>query len=42
MTQVRVEQGILEGNQSKGVFRFQGVPYAAAPVGKLRWACLPV
>jgi hypothetical protein len=38
MTQVRVEQGILEGNQKRGVFRFRGVPYAAPPVGDLRWA----
>ncbi|WP_248963589.1 carboxylesterase/lipase family protein [Sphaerisporangium perillae] len=38
MTQVRVEQGILEGNQRRGVFRFRGVPYAAPPVGNLRWA----
>src|ERR1700732_5352020 len=38
MTQVRVEQGILEGNQKQGVFRFRGVPYAAPPVGDLRWA----
>ena len=38
MTQARVEQGVLGGNQRAGVFRFRGVPYAAAPVGKLRWA----
>jgi para-nitrobenzyl esterase len=38
MTQVRIEQGILEGNQKHGVFRFRGVPYAAPPVGNLRWA----
>ncbi|MFI9380798.1 carboxylesterase/lipase family protein [Kutzneria sp. NPDC052558] len=35
MTQVRVEQGLLEGNQRDGVFRFRGIPYAAPP---LRWA----
>jgi para-nitrobenzyl esterase len=38
MTQVRVQQGLLEGNQKRGVFRFRGVPYAAPPVGDLRWA----
>jgi len=38
MVQVRVEQGVLEGNQKQGVFRFRGVPYAAPPVGDLRWA----
>jgi para-nitrobenzyl esterase len=38
MTQVRIEQGILEGSQKDGVFRFRGMPYAAPPVGKLRWA----
>lgn len=38
MTQVRIEEGILEGNHRNGVFRFRGVPYAAAPVGELRWA----
>jgi len=34
MTQVRVEQGILDGNQRHGVFRFRGIPYAATP---MRW-----
>ncbi|WP_089104879.1 carboxylesterase/lipase family protein [Streptomyces hyaluromycini] len=38
MSQVRVEQGLLEGDQRSGVFRFRGVPYAAPPVGDLRWA----
>jgi para-nitrobenzyl esterase len=38
VTRVRVEQGILEGNQKHGVFRFRGVPYAAPPIGNLRWA----
>src|SRR5882757_2015068 len=37
-TQVRVEQGVLEGNQKNGVFRFRGIPYAASPVANLRWA----
>ena len=38
MTRVRVEQGILDGYEQNGVFRFLGVPYAAPPVGNLRWA----
>ncbi|MGY5119028.1 carboxylesterase/lipase family protein [Streptomyces sp. 900105755] len=38
MTQVRVEQGLLEGNRKRGAFRFRGIPYAAPPVGELRWA----
>ena len=38
MTQVRVEQGIVGGNQKDGVFRFRGMPYAAPPVGERRWA----
>ena len=39
MCQTRVENGMLEGvpagNRSYTVFR--SVPYAAAPVGDLRW-----
>lgn len=38
MNQVRVDQGILEGNQRSGVFRFRGIPFAAPPVGERRWA----
>ncbi|SEP46993.1 carboxylesterase/lipase family protein [Amycolatopsis saalfeldensis] len=38
MTRVQLEQGVLEGNQEDGVFRFAGLPYAAPPVGDLRWA----
>ncbi|MGA9493404.1 MAG: carboxylesterase family protein, partial [Mycobacterium sp.] len=38
MNQVRVEQGILKGNQRNGVFRFRGIPFAAPPVGERRWA----
>lgn len=38
MTDVRVEQGLVEGTEKHGVFRFRGVPYAAPPIGHLRWA----
>jgi para-nitrobenzyl esterase len=38
VSQVRIDQGILEGNQRSGVFRFRGIPYAAPPVGERRWA----
>jgi len=33
----RVEQGWLVGRQGNGVDRFRGIPYAAPPVGPLRW-----
>jgi para-nitrobenzyl esterase len=35
--QVEVDAGRLEGTVQKGVRSFLGVPYAAAPVGDLRW-----
>jgi para-nitrobenzyl esterase len=35
--QVRTEQGTVEGLQVKGVREFLGIPYAAPPVGNLRW-----
>lgn len=34
---VRCEQGILRGESTKGVNIFKGVPFAAPPVGPLRW-----
>jgi len=33
----KVETGALQGVTSNGVTAFKGVPYAAAPVGDLRW-----
>ncbi len=34
---VRVDGGLLQGTSSAGVRSFLGVPYAAPPVGDLRW-----
>lgn len=35
--QVKVEGGIIEGIDSSGVKIFRGIPFAAPPVGNLRW-----
>ncbi|WP_022824144.1 carboxylesterase/lipase family protein [Hymenobacter norwichensis] len=36
-TQVKVAQGTLEGTTDNGLRVFKGVPFAAPPVGPLRW-----
>ena len=33
----RVEQGVLQGTQENGLTVYRGVPFAAPPVGELRW-----
>jgi para-nitrobenzyl esterase len=34
---IKVEQGIVEGVIENGYLQFKGLPYAAPPVGNLRW-----
>jgi para-nitrobenzyl esterase len=34
---VTVEGGVVRGTFAHGVYAFRGLPYAAAPVGNLRW-----
>jgi para-nitrobenzyl esterase len=34
---VKIQSGVLEGTINESVLSFKGVPYAAPPVGNLRW-----
>lgn len=36
-TIIKTEYGLIAGEQQKAVIRFLGIPYAAPPVGQLRW-----
>lgn len=36
-TQVKVDGGIVEGYSDNGLTIFKGIPFAAPPVGELRW-----
>ncbi|TMC06757.1 MAG: carboxylesterase family protein, partial [Chloroflexi bacterium] len=40
MTLVQTRCGTVEGIERQGVLQFRGIPFAAPPVGDLRW-CPP-
>ena len=36
-TRVNVAEGTLEGTNESGIKTFKGIPFAAPPIGDLRW-----
>ena len=35
---VRTDRGLVGGKSAEGIHQWLGIPYAAPPTGKLRWA----
>ena len=35
--QVKIDSGLVQGSPEKGITAFKGIPFAAPPVGNLRW-----
>jgi para-nitrobenzyl esterase len=37
-TQIKIDDGLIEGTQTNSLKKYLGIPYADSPVGVLRWA----
>src|SRR5580704_9068865 len=37
LLQTKIDTGKLQGNSANGITAFKGIPFAAPPVGNLRW-----